>query len=77
MLYSKHQPPFGGVRIPPFIMTEKIKEGDIRPVYKFAGLEVCKIASEKEEEQVWVQTEKESEAEMLSFIFKSSKKKKE
>ncbi len=58
-------------------MTEKINEGDIRPVYKFTGFEVCKIASEKEEEQVWVQTEKESEAEMLSFIFKSSKKKKE
>lgn len=59
------------------MMAEKIKEGDIRPVYKFAGFEVCKIASEKEEEQVWVATEKEGDAEVLSFIFKNSKKKKE
>ena len=58
-------------------MTEKIKEGDIRPVYKFAGFEVCKKASEKKAEQVWVATEKETEAEILSFIFRSAKKKKE
>ncbi len=58
-------------------MAEKFKEGDIRPVYKFTGFEVCKKASEKEEEQIWVATEKQSEAEVLSYIFKNSKKKKE
>ena len=56
-------------------MSEKFKEGDIRPVYKLAGFEVCKRASEKELEQIWVQTEKQSEAEILSFVFKNKKKK--
>ena len=59
------------------MMAEKFKEGDIRPVYKFAGFEVCKKASEKESEQEWIPTEKQSEAEILSFIFKNQKKKKE
>lgn len=57
-------------------MTEKIKEGDIRPIYRQVGWEVCKKASEKEVEQEWVSVEKEPEAEMLSFIFKNLKKEK-
>lgn len=59
------------------MMTEKFKEGDIRPVYRHVGYEVCRKASEKANEQEWVGVEKESEAEMLSYIFKDSKKKKE
>jgi len=58
-------------------MAEKIKEGDIRPIYKLVGFEVCKKASEKEEEQIWVQTEKQDQAEVLSSIFKNQKKTKE
>ncbi len=57
-------------------MAEKIKEGDIRPVYKFAGFEVCKKASEKESEQEWIPVEKQSDAEALSFIFGKQKKSK-
>ncbi|MBA7493886.1 hypothetical protein ES702_04451 [subsurface metagenome] len=56
---------------------KKFEEGDIRPVYQQIGFEVCKKASEKEAEQVWMQVEKESEAEILSFIFRNQKKKKE
>lgn len=58
-------------------MAEKFKEGDIRPVYRHVGFEVCKKASEKEEEQEWVGVKKQSDAELLSFVFKNSKKKKE
>lgn len=58
-------------------MKKKIEEGDIRPVYQHVGFEVCKKASEKEGEQVWVQTEKQADAEILSFVFKNSEKKKE
>lgn len=59
------------------MMTKEFKEGDIRPVYQQVGYEVCKKTSEKEVEQVWVQVDKLSEAEVLSFIFGNRRKKKE
>ena len=59
------------------MMAEKFKEGDIRPVYRHMGYEVCKKASDKEAEQIWISTESLSDAEILSFVFKSLKKKKE
>ena len=54
-------------------MTEKSKEGDIRPVYQQVGFEVCKNASEKESEQIWIRTDKQSEAEIMSLMFKNQK----
>lgn len=57
------------------MMEEKIKEGDIRPVFQQVGWEICKKASEKKIDQIWVQTDKQSEAEMMSFIFKNQKSK--
>jgi len=56
------------------MMAEKFKEGDIRPVYQHVGFEVCKKASEKPEEQVWIRTENQDIAEILSSIFQKKKK---
>ena len=46
---------------------EKAKVGDMRPVFQQVGFEVCKVSGEKEE---FVQTEKQAEAEIMSYIFK-------
>lgn len=54
---------------------EKIEVGDIRPIYEQVGWEVCKSVGEKPEEEEWVQTEKQAEAELLSDAFKRQKKK--
>lgn len=52
-------------------MTEKkSKVGDIKPVYQQVGFEVCKKAATKPEEEVWVATDKPSEAEIMSYQFK-------
>ncbi len=54
---------------------EKIEVGDVRPIYQQVGWEVCKSAGEKPEDQEWIQTEKQAEAEILSDAFKRNKKK--
>lgn len=41
---------------------EKMKKGDVRPVYQQVGYEVCKDP----EKDVWIPTEKIAEAEILS-----------
>ena len=43
-------------------MAEKIKKGDIRPVYQQVGFEVC----EDPEKEIWIPAEKIAEAKILS-----------
>ena len=49
---------------------EKVKVGDIRPVYNITGFQVCRIPADKEEEIVWTPVEKFTEAEILSFVYR-------
>ena len=48
----------------------KAKKGDVRPVYQQVGWEVCKVEADKPENEEWTPTEKDSEAEILSDIYK-------
>ena len=52
----------------------KTSVGDIRPVYQQVGWEVCKETGSAPEEEKWTPTEKESESEILSDIYKKNKK---
>jgi len=52
--------------------TEKNKVGDIRPIFQQIGWEVCKQISDKEDKEVWIPAEKQSDAEIMSGIFKQS-----
>jgi len=52
---------------------QKIEVGDIRPVYNVSGFQVCRKASDKEEEVEWTPVEKISDAEILSFVYKQDK----
>ena len=56
---------------------EKMRVGDIRPVFQQTGFEVCKVISGKEEDQVWIATDRAVEAELLSAAFKNQKSEKE
>ena len=49
---------------------EKAKKGSIRPVFQQVGYEVCEKAAEKPDEEVWIPTEKYSEAIILSEALK-------
>lgn len=53
----------------------KTKVGDVRPVYQQVGLEVCKTIAEDVKDEVWIQCEKQSEAELLSLALITSPKK--
>lgn len=52
----------------------KAKKGDIRPVYQQVGWEVCKVAADNEDNEVWVPAEKLIEAETLSTLYKQENK---
>ena len=49
---------------------EKVEIGTISPTYQQVGWRVCKDP----EKDKWIDVEKYSEAEMLSFIYKNKKK---
>jgi len=48
----------------------KAKKGDVRPIYKQVGWEICKEEAATEDKEVWVQTDKPVEAEILSELYK-------
>lgn len=50
-------------------MAKEIKTGDVRPLLQQVGFEVCKRANSEEDKQEWVQVEKITEAEILSYIY--------
>jgi len=52
---------------------QKVKVGEIRPIYNITGFQICKTTSEDPEKVEWIPTEKISEAEILSFIFQSKR----
>ena len=54
-------------------MVEKAKRGDVRPVLQVVGFEVCKKEAANPEKEEWVQTEKQSEAEILSALYTKEK----
>jgi len=51
---------------------EKAKIGDIRPVFQQVGWEVCEKASDKPEDEIWITTDKQSEAKIMSYQFKQT-----
>jgi len=50
--------------------NEKPQVGEIKPLYQQVGWKVCKKTSDNVEDQEWIPVEKESDAEIVSFVLK-------
>ena len=50
-----------------------IEVGEIRPLYNIVGFQVCKKIGEDASDTEWTQVEKQSDAEVLSFVYRRDK----
>jgi len=50
----------------------KAKKGDVQPIYQIVGWKVCKKDADTEDKEQWTTTEKYSDAELLSYVYKLS-----
>ncbi|MHA2019066.1 MAG: hypothetical protein ACTSXY_12430 [Promethearchaeota archaeon] len=50
----------------------KIEVGEIRPIYNITGFQVCKVVAEKLEDSEWTLVEKQSDAEILSWVYQQN-----